>query len=69
MEDLRADMISGEMDRQMSSQTAARFRQYIRNHHRSASMRFLANIAQKFLRAYFNEGLYEFDVNGERFLE
>ncbi len=52
----------------MSSQTAARFRQYIRNHHRSASMRFLANIAQKFLRAYFNEGFYEFDVNGERFL-
>ena len=42
-------------------------RQYIRSHHRSWLVSTIARAAEKYLRAYYNEGFYEFDLNGERF--
>jgi FkbM family methyltransferase len=43
-----------------------RARQFIREHHFSPVLRGFASACEKYLRAFHNEGFYEFDVNGER---
>ncbi|MBA2919399.1 FkbM family methyltransferase [Sphingomonas sp. MAH-20] len=45
----------------------AALRQAIRSNRRAAPFRLLASAADKYLRAYHNDGFYEFDRNGERF--
>lgn len=42
-----------------------RLRQLIRNHHSSALASGVAAACQKFLRAFYNEGFYDFRCNGE----
>ena len=42
-------------------------RQSIRNNRRGAVSRGMASASEKFLRAWYNEGYYAFDKNGERF--
>jgi FkbM family methyltransferase len=43
-----------------------RARQFVRDHHFSPIVRGVASACEKYLRAFHNEGFYDFDVNGER---
>lgn len=51
----------------LESGPARALRQSIRQNRRAAPLRFLASICEKYLRAFYNEGFYEFDSNGESF--
>ncbi len=42
-------------------------RQFIRENRRSAIIRLIASSSEKFLRAWYNEGFYEFKSNGEAY--
>lgn len=57
-----------QKDWKIGGSLGQRSRQFIRTKRSRAPIRLIANIATKFLRAYHNEGFYEFDENGERFL-
>jgi FkbM family methyltransferase len=45
----------------------ATLRQVIRANRRSPPLRFIARVAEKYLRAWHNESFFEFDRNGEAF--
>lgn len=51
----------------LKSGPARALRQSIRQNRRAAPLRFLASVCEKYLRAYYNEGFYEFESNGESF--
>ena len=47
---------------------AAKLRQIIRENRRSAPLRLIAKACEKYLRAWYNEGWWEFESNGEAFV-
>lgn len=49
------------------SGVAAGVRQFIRQNRRSRVLGLLGSASEKYLRAYYNEGFYEFENNGEAF--
>lgn len=51
----------------LSSGWAAKARQVIRENRRGALFRMLALVSEKYLRAFYNEGFYDFSRNGEAF--